>query len=99
MVDVELGYVVATAPVQGRLEVDPHFARWMLECLERHRSGDWGDVDGHDRAVNDEAAVRGDRVLSSYLVPAELLPSPDPALWIVTEWDRSATTLLWPSDY
>jgi len=60
--------------------------------LDRHISGDWGDVDEHDKAVND-ASVEGGRILSVYRVPS------GDTLWCITEWDRSATTLLLPSEY
>lgn len=62
--------------------------------LRRHLSGDWGDLSDEDRRQNDLALASGeDRLFSSYQV------APDLTLWIVTEWDRSVTTLLLPSEY
>jgi hypothetical protein len=62
--------------------------------LRRHLSGDWGDLDDGDRQRNDAALKSGDnRLFSSYQV------RPDLTLWIITEWDRSVTTLLLPSEY
>lgn len=62
--------------------------------LRRHLSGDWGDLDEGDRQLNDAALVSGqDRLFSSYEV------APDLKLWIITEWGRSVTTLLLPSEY
>ncbi|SDS17292.1 hypothetical protein SAMN05216198_1353 [Halopseudomonas litoralis] len=62
--------------------------------LRRHLSGDWGDLDEGDRQLNDAALESGqDRLFSSYKVAPEL------KLWIITEWDRSVTTLLLPSEY
>lgn len=61
--------------------------------IVRHARGDWGDVCETDVKLNDEALERGERVLSSY----EL--SDGTEIWIITEWDRSATTLLLPREY
>jgi hypothetical protein len=60
----------------------------------RHLCGDWGDLDDSDRRLNDAALQSGeDRLFSSYQVASDL------TLWIITEWDRSVTTLLLPSEY
>jgi hypothetical protein len=86
-----LGQVVMTPGVaelahQGRL--DP------LVYLRRHRCGDWGELDNGDRRQNDRALQSGqDRLFSSYEVASHL------KLWIITEWDRSVTTLLLPDEY
>ena len=85
------GQVVMTTGVdelvhQGRLNPVP--------CLRRHLHGDWGDLSGDDWRLNDAALASGeDRLFSSYQV------MPDLKLWIITEWDRSVTTLLLPSEY
>lgn len=85
------GPVVMTTGVdelvhQGRLNPVP--------CLRRHLHGDWGDLSDNDRRLNDAALKSGeDRLFSSYQV------TPDLKLWIITEWDRSVTTLLLPSEY
>lgn len=84
----ELGVVVATP---GALdEVVPE---QMLALLRRHASGDWGDVDGHDRRANNRALKDGLRLLSSYPVGT------GGKVWIITEADRSATTILLPEEY
>ena len=71
---------------QGRLDPAP-FRR-------RHLHGDWGDLSDGDRQLNDAALKSGeDRLFSSYQV------TPNLKLWIITEWDRSVTTLLLPSEY
>lgn len=61
-------------------------------ALGRHLSGDWGDIDPEDRGVNEQALIAGERLLSSYNIR-------DERLWIITEWDRSVTTLLLPEEY
>lgn len=64
----------------------------VLDCLKRHVSGDWGDVCSDDAALNDEALKLGNRILSVYTVD-------DRVIWIITEADRSSTTILFPEEY
>ena len=64
----------------------------IANLLDRHSSRDWGDVDIEDALANDYAVEHGDRVLSSYVMFGL-------KVWIITEWDRSITTVLAPSDY
>jgi hypothetical protein len=61
--------------------------------LERHRAGDWGDIDQEDWAANDRAAVDGSRILSAYTLPDGT------KIWIISESNRSATTILLPDEY
>lgn len=61
--------------------------------LLRHVRGDWGDLDNEDKCANDLALVNGDRLLSAYKL------STGEKVWVITEWDRSATTILLPSEY
>lgn len=61
--------------------------------LKRHLTVDWGEVDDRDRRENELSVVQGFRLLSAYTL------SNGTKLWIITEADRSATTLLLPSEY
>lgn len=60
--------------------------------LARHVSGDWGDVSAEDQRANDRAIIEGTRIFSAYVVNGI-------RLWVITEADRSATTILLPSEY
>ena len=83
-----LGRTVATPNV---LNTVPHVE--ILAALQRHQSCDWGDVCPQDKWANDRAVKGGERLLSVY-------HSKDGVkFWIITEWDRSATTVLLPEDY
>jgi hypothetical protein len=64
-----------------------------IDLLERHRHGDWGNVDESDRSQNDLAVTAGLRILSSYVLPGDV------TVWVITEWNRSVTTVLLPEDY
>jgi hypothetical protein len=60
--------------------------------LDRHWRGDWGDLDQEDVEANEQAIVHGDRVLSAYNTALG-------RIWIITEADRSSTTILTPDEY
>jgi len=65
----------------------------LLDLLQRHATGDWGDVCEEDRVANNDALQYGDRLLSSYVL------SESCKVWVITEWDRSVTTILLPCEY
>lgn len=64
------------------------------DLVARHLTGDWGEVDAEDAAANVYALAHGLRLLSAYT-----LPEGAGRLWVITEADRSATTLLQPDEY
>ncbi len=64
----------------------------LMPYLFRHLTGDWGDVDEFDKQQNDLAVKEGSRILSAYQTPAG-------KLWVLSEADRSATTMLLPDEY
>lgn len=91
-----LGRVVITPEAQALLDDVGARRKGLLlgnTLLERHAAGDWGDVDAEDKRSNDNAVTAGERLHSSY----ELEPNVD--IWIITEADRSVTTILLPSNY
>jgi len=65
----------------------------ILNAIQRHQGGDWGDVNAEDSTANDRALIDGSRVLSVYHAADGV------KFWIITEGDRSATTVLLPEDY
>jgi|GEM_PF-160762 len=83
-----LGKTVITANASNVLS-----SHDIQSAMRRHQTGDWGDVTKGDWNSNDAALKHGDRILSSY-TSAE-----GTAFWIITECDRSATTVLLPEDY
>jgi hypothetical protein len=65
----------------------------MLAYISRHACGNWGDIDEEDRAENNFSLSHGLRLLSAYTL------RDGTKVWVITESDRSATTVLLPSDY
>ena len=87
-----LGQLVTTRGVAYQLQQDPEFESFCRKSFSRHASGDWGDLCEEDKAVNDDALKNGGRLFSAY-------KKDDTTIWIITEWDRSVTTILFPSEY
>ena len=84
-----LGRVVATT---GALEIILGAGDDPLAYVARHASGDWGDLCAFDRRQNEVALRDGLRVFSSYETPAG-------KVWVITEADRSVTTIFLPEEY
>jgi hypothetical protein len=84
------GRLVATP---GALALLEQVDKSPLEYISRHLRGDWGDLDQEDRTENQLSLKYGFRLLSSYQV------TETEKLWVITEADRSVTTLLLPREY
>ncbi len=99
MSSLQLGQVVMTAGVASDIAMNPAMEEELRKCLKRHESKDWGNICEEDWALNDESAKadeegrEGDAILSSYDL------SSGATLWIITEWNRTVTTLLYPEEY
>ncbi len=92
------GQMVFTRGVADLMAENEEFAKFVTVSLVRHLKGDWGDVDAEDKLSNDEAAKAGDRILSAF--NNDRFPKNGIAtIWIITEWDRSVTTVLFPDEY
>jgi hypothetical protein len=85
-----LGKLVAT---RGAIALLKERALSPFDFVNRHWQGDWGDLDADDCRANEDALRYGTRLLSSYRLDAQT------KLWIITEADRSATTILLPEEY
>ncbi|MBI5434895.1 MAG: hypothetical protein HZA52_18830 [Planctomycetes bacterium] len=85
---MSLGRLLVTAGARSEISNDD-----VLLALSRHVRGDWGELDPDDKAANDRALAMGGRLLSAYR------GGNGRRFWVITEWDRSATTVLLPEDY
>jgi hypothetical protein len=84
-----LGTCVVTP---GALEILNAAGIAVLDLLERHAQGDWGELEEDDRVANEQALDGGDRLLSHYRFDGG-------RCWVLTEADRSVTTVLLPEEY
>ena len=85
-----LGHIVATPGALAALQ-EAQDSFWPY--LQRHSEGDWGEVNARDAAENELSLRDGFRLLSAYSVTSGI------KIWVITERDRSATTILLPEEY
>lgn len=88
-----LGNLVMTRGISDLMTGNEEFACHVQLSVRRHLAGDWGNVCDEDRVTNELALLEGDRLFSVY--EKDGLPK----IWIITEWDRSVTTVLLPEEY
>jgi hypothetical protein len=88
----DLGQVVMTRGIASEIEQSKAFAQFVTASLKRHATGDWGEMCEEDKNSNEYALKHGERIFSAYI-------KEDWKIWIITEWDRSVTTILFPSEY
>jgi hypothetical protein len=87
---LELGQVVGTP---GAIRALAEAKQDPAELLTRHVTGDWGDLPDEDKEENELSVRRGLRIFSAYKLDTGT------KVWVITEWDRSVTTLLLPEEY
>lgn len=103
----DLGQLVTTASIHKLAEENEGFRTFMTTCLGRYMKNDWGNLAQEDYEQNDHAIKSGEeRILASYPFPknrswqaANSYGAVEDKLWIITEWDHSVTTILFPSEY
>ncbi len=90
----ELGLVVQTRSISEARENDKAFDKEVNNCFLRYCNADWSDMEyEEDKAMNDAAIVNNNnRIFATYNTSKG-------KIYIITEWDRSVTTILFPEDY
>jgi hypothetical protein len=86
------GTVVMTRGVSDTMEGNFKFFNDVMIAFNRYINCDWGDLCEEDKASNDYALEHGQRLLGKY-------PTSGGSIYIITEWDRSITTILFPDEY
>ena len=97
---LNLGKVFASSNISRINHFD--FVDFINNCIDRHKKADFGDIEQEDKESNLYALEKEGRVLSVYNLPDTLvnkLELLNDRIWIITEWDRSSTTVLFPSEY
>lgn len=90
----ELGRLVSTIGVDTKMKADSSFSVFVRISLERYSQCDWGNTCDEDKQTNDAAFRDGERILAVYKHKKS-----NAEIWIITEWDRSVTTILFPDEY
>ncbi len=93
MAKFELDRIVVTRGIE-LARSDLSFAEFVNRSIERYKNCDWGDTCEDDRRTNEIALKNGNRILAVYKYPKG-----EKTIWIITEWDRSVTTILFKDEY
>ena len=93
------GTILMTATISRQVNLSPAFSHFVHRCVQRHLRKDWGDANHHDKECNDLALSYGNRIISVYNLPNNFKMHSQSKIWIITEANRSSTTILFPSDY
>ena len=89
----DAGRMLMSSGIAASLESEgKQFTDFVFQSVGRHLLGDWGDVTEDDKVANDADLIRGGRLVSAYSNPVG-------RIWIITEADRSSTTILFPDEY
>ena len=92
MMKIKLGQVVMTRGIANLVEENDIFSARVIQALAKHQNGDWGECSIEDTEANNWSAENGERILSVYTICGT-------KTWIITERDRSVTTILFPDEY
>ncbi len=90
----ELGRLALTIGVDKKMKEDSSFKNFVQVSLDRYGQCDWGDTCDEDKQTADESLRDGERILAVYEHE-----NSGAKIWIITEWDRSVTTILFPDEY
>ena len=93
MAKFELGRIVVTRGIE-LARSDLSFAEFISSSIERYKNCDWGDIFENDKRINELALKNEEQILAVYKYPKG-----EKTIWIITEWDRSVTTILFPDEY
>jgi len=88
----ELGQVCKTCGIDYAVKEDESFLVEIMSCFEKYVNCDWGDLCDEDKQANDVALINEGRILASYKTSKG-------KVYIITEWDRSVTTVLFANEY
>lgn len=89
---LETGILCLTDSINSLMLNDSAFYADLLTAISRYKTYDWGEISPADKHSNDQALFSGDRILAAY-------PTCQGTIWIITEADRSTTTILFPAEY
>ena len=88
----ETGDIYMTAGIAGKFQKDIIFMTFIIECIKKYREGNWGVTEKEDCKRNEIALENGERIFAVYKDRGK-------KIWIITEWNRSYTTIMFPEEY
>lgn len=87
-----VGSLFKTHGIEIAMNEDKNYIDEIVDCLSRYISGDWGNLSKEDKIANEEALVNNERLLGAYKTTRG-------KIYIITEWDRKNTTILFAHEY
>lgn len=95
MINFQIGRLVQTKGIYNAFIENLEAQKELLECLEKYQACDWGETCKEDQELNNNAIKNNDdRIVAKYHIK-----SLNKDIFIITEWDRSATTLMFCEEY
>ena len=88
----EIGKVCMTSGIDNAINENKKYYIELINCFEKYLTGDWGDLCEQDKQANEDALINNERLLASYLTSKG-------KVYIITERDRSCTTILFANEY
>lgn len=98
VIKFETGKVVYSAEVAEKASTNREFRLFILEAIKRYLKCDWGDICDDDKEANKESLKNGSMLMGSYSYKDKAY-NKESIIWIITEGDRSVTTILFPHEY
>ena len=86
------GKIYMTKGINDTIADNEQFSKEVVQALQKYKSHNWGDLCEEDKQLNDEAIINGDRIVAAY-------KTSQGKIYIITEHDRSATTILFAEEY
>jgi predicted transcriptional regulator len=90
---INVGNILVTGGIARLSRERPEFAAYVQKSLQRYRKGDWGEMSDQDKLLNEQSLERNMRLFASYESGGF------PEIWVITEPDRSYTTIMLPDEY
>lgn len=87
-----LGRLVMSHGIANEIKNNPIYKEEILDCLTKYLSGDWGSLCDEDKEANELAIENDSRILAKYITRSGII-------YIITEWDRSYTTIMFTNEY
>ena len=86
------GNFYMTIGIDNAIKQDNNYFKELVKCFEKYLTCDWGDLTEEDIIANERALINGNRILGAY-------DTSQGKVYIITEWDRSTTTILFANEY
>lgn len=98
MEQLHIGQVTASAAIVQEISETEDFQVFCMSCVRRHRSGDWGDIPRDNWVDNNQAARRGGRIISEYVIPEIFRIGYSDRIIVTTNAERTETTVMFPDE-